>query len=141
MNRRKLRRHQDSVEINLTPLIDVVFLLLIFFMISTTFIQENRLAIELPEASRQSSNASASLELTIDASGNYFVGGRKLINGDARTIADALEQLRPEPDSRELLISADAQVEHRYVVRAMDVAGRLGFNKLSVMTRAQSDQF
>ena len=139
MPRRRRRARTDHVELNLTPLIDVVFLLLIFFMISTTFIQENRLRIQLPEASAQAQQQSAELEIVIDARGNYFVDGNKLINQDASTIADALKILRPSNDDLTLLISADAAAEHRHVVKVMDVAGRMGFERISIMTRPSAE--
>ena len=139
MPRHRRRTRTDHVELNLTPLIDVVFLLLIFFMISTTFIQENRLRIQLPEASAQAQQQSAELEIVIDARGNYFVDGNKLINQDASTIADALEILRPSSDDPTLLISADAAAEHRHVVKVMDVAGRMGFERISIMTRPSAE--
>ena len=94
-------------------------------MISTTFIQENHLRIQLPAASARAQQPSAELEIVIDARGNYFVDGNKLINQDASTIADALEILRPASDDPTLLISADASAEHRHVVKVMDVAGRI----------------
>ena len=135
MAKRRRKSKTGEVEINLTPLIDVVFLLLIFFMISTTFIQENRLQIQLPEASPQAQTPSAELEVVIDAQGNYFVNGNKLVNSDASTVADALQQLRPQPDSNKLLISADAATEHQHVIKVMDVAGQLGFEQINMMTR------
>ena len=135
MAKRRRKSKTGEVEINLTPLIDVVFLLLIFFMISTTFIQENRLQIQLPEASPQAQAPSAELEVVIDAQGNYFVNGNKLVNSDASTVADALQQLRPQPDSNKLLISADAATEHQHVIKVMDVAGQLGFEQINMMTR------
>ena len=135
MPKRRRKSKTGEVEINLTPLIDVVFLLLIFFMISTTFIQENRLQIQLPEASPQAQTPSAELEVVIDAQGNYFVNGNKLVNTDASTVADALQQLRPQPDSNKLLISADAATEHQHVIKVMDVAGQLGFEQINIMTR------
>ena len=135
MPKRRRKSKTGEVEINLTPLIDVVFLLLIFFMISTTFIQENRLQIQLPEASPQAQAPSAELEVVIDAQGNYFVNGNKLVNTDASTVADALQQLRPQPDSNKLLISADAATEHQHVIKVMDVAGQLGFEQINMMTR------
>ena len=135
MPKRRRKSKTGEVEINLTPLIDVVFLLLIFFMISTTFIQENRLQIQLPEASPQAQTPSAELEVVIDAQGNYFVNGNKLVNSDASTVADALQQLRPQPDSNKLLISADAATEHQHVIKVMDVAGQLGFEQINMMTR------
>ena len=135
MAKRRRKSKTGEVEINLTPLIDVVFLLLIFFMISTTFIQENRLQIQLPEASPQAQAPRAELEVVIDAQGNYFVNGNKLVNTDASTVADALQQLRPQPDSNKLLISADAATEHQHVIKVMDVAGQLGFEQINMMTR------
>lgn len=133
----KFQRHQaDEIHVNLTPLIDVVFLLLIFFMVSTTFTRETQLEVDLPQADNSVEvSQQRPLEVIITAEGEYRVNGEGLVNSQARTLRMALSKASNENFSQPLTISADAQTPHQAVVTAMDVAGGLGFNKLSITTR------
>ncbi|MCP8686862.1 ExbD/TolR family protein [Marinobacterium sedimentorum] len=130
------RRSQEEVSVNLTPLIDVVFLLLIFFMVSTTFTRETHLQVDLPEASGEPGEASEQLlEVLIDAQGRYSINGQPLVNSKPDTLRQALRQSAGEERDRPLLITADGTTPHQAVVTVMDVAGQLGFVQLSITTR------
>lgn len=137
----KFKRQQRTEEfVNLTPLIDVVFLLLIFFMVSTTFTKETHLKVDLPEANGQVSMADAkTLDILIAADGSYSVNGQALINKQRETLKSALQKLSEGDNTRPLTITADANVAHQAVVTAMDVAGQLGFVHLSMTTRKPTD--
>ena len=129
------RQRTDEPDINLTPLIDVVFLLLIFFMVSTTFKRDAELAVELPEASAEPAVREQNiLELVIDAQGRYFLGDKELVNRRLETVKQALADAAGEQRDRPLVIRADAQTPHQAVVTAMDAAGQLGFKRLSIAT-------
>jgi len=131
--------HRQKVEdqgINLTPLIDVVFLLLIFFMVSTTFTKETHLSIDLPEAvGEQSSELPEQIEILISAEGSYSINGKALVNSKAATLKSALEKTSEGNNKIPLVITADAKTPHQAVVQAMDAAGQLGFTHLSITTR------
>lgn len=130
------RQQADDINVNLTPLIDVVFLLLIFFMVSTTFTRETQLEVDLPQASNSEEvTQQATLEVMITAEGEYRVNGKALINAQARTLKMALAKIAQDDVSQPITISADARTPHQAVVTAMDVAGSLGFSKLSITTR------
>ena len=133
----RFRRQPREFEgINLTPLIDVVFLLLIFFMVSTTFTKETHLSIELPEAQGQASTEVAEqVEILISAEGSYSVNGQSLVNSRTSTLRAALEEVAGGDNQRPLVITADAKAPHETVVRAMDAAGQSGFVHLSISTR------
>jgi len=133
----KFQRHQaDEINVNLTPLIDVVFLLLIFFMVSTTFTRETQLEVDLPQADNTAEvSAERPLEVVITAEGEYRVNGQGLVNAQARTLRMALSKAAADNFELPLTISADARTPHQAVVMAMDVAGGLGFTKLSITTR------
>ena len=133
----KFRRQRlDDVNINLTPLIDVVFLLLIFFMVSTTFTRETQLSIDLPEAQGQAKAASdRQIEILIDEAGQYRVNGQGLVDNRVRTLQAAIYKLSAGDTTLPMIITADAQAAHQYVVRAMDAAGQMGFVHLSITTR------
>ena len=127
--------------INLTPLIDVVFLLLIFFMVTTTFTKETRLLISLPEASGAPvENVPQTVELLVNAEGNYAVNGQNLINREMKTIMAALRDASGGNIEMPLIITADAEVTHQAVVIAMDAAGQLGFSKLNIATQQTQEQ-
>ena len=134
------RSRKPDSPINLTPLIDVVFLLLIFFMVTTTFTQETRLLISLPEAGGETVDAEPeSLELTIDKEGNYALNGQSLINRDIKTIMAALKDASAGNRDLPVVITADAESSHQAVVTAMDAAGKLGFNQLQIATQQPNE--
>ncbi len=127
---------KEPPEVNITPLIDVVFLLLIFFMVSTTFQREAELSIELPEASNQAQDTQdQKIEVAIDATGRYFVNGRPLVNRQPQTIRNALKQAAQGKNDTPVVISADANTPHQAVVTVMDAARQLGMLRLTFAAR------
>ncbi len=134
------RQRREEININLTPLIDVVFLLLIFFMISTTFTREAHLTISLPEASAEgeAQQQTGSIDVVVGAEGQYTINGESLVSSDALTLRRALLKLAGEARDVPFIITADAQSAHQSVVTVMDVAGKLGFSKLSITTQKTS---
>ena len=125
----KLRaRHRPSPELNLTPLIDVVFLLLIFFMVSTTFGKEARIRVDLPEAATQDEAVSdKTLEITVDASGRYYVNQREVVNTETETLKRAIDKVSGARRDQPVIINADARATHQAVIKVMDAASQLGF--------------
>ena len=121
------RSAKPDTGINLTPLIDVVFLLLIFFMVTTTFTRETRMLITLPEADGEAlvSEQQVVLELVVSRDGSYSVNGQNLINGDIKTIMAALKEASEGNKDIPLMITADAQSTHQAVITAMDAAGQV----------------
>ncbi len=132
----RLSQAQDP-ELNLTSLIDVVFLLLIFFMISTTFERQAALKIDLPEASAeaQPQDNPERLEIVIDPEGRIYLNDSQLVDSSPATLRTALEQVVGENRELPVVIRADAQTPHHFVVTVMDVTGRLGFTRLSIATQ------
>ena len=127
----------DEVEVNLTPLIDVVFLLLIFFMVTTTFDKDAKININLPTSENAAASASKlPLEVIIDGQGKYFVDGREVLNNKPETLFRAMTQALNERGDKAppLIISADAGTNYQSVVTAMDIAGRLGLTNFSMAT-------
>ena len=129
-------RQRTQPEVNLTSLIDVVFLLLIFFMVSTSFVKQSQISIRLPEAESTVivEEIPDQIDIMITATGTYLVNGRELINNRAETIRNALQKVSAGQNDLPLTISADANARHQDVVTAMDVAARLGFTKISIAT-------
>ena len=130
----KFRRQKiEDVQINLTPLIDVVFLLLIFFMVSTTFKQTTDLTIDLPTAS---ASAPAMLsqdpvEVTITKDGQFVINGKTLINERTDTLVQGLRETFKQNFERPLIITADANASYEMVMRVYDAAAQLGITKLA----------
>ncbi len=136
------RQRREEININLTPLIDVVFLLLIFFMITTTFTRESHLSISLPEASQTNApiDEPQYIEVLVGADGQYSINDSPLVNTEALTLKRGI--LKVAGDQRDLpfIITADAQAQHQSVVRVMDVAGELGFSALSITTQQAGEE-
>jgi len=130
-------KKREDVSVDLTPLIDVVFLLLIFFMVSTTFTKETHLEIDLPESSAEASSSDPVeiIEIVVSSSGSYSLNGKSLINNQLDTLKRAIQKESKGDTQLPMIITADATVAHEYVVRAMDAAGQLGFSKLSITTK------
>ena len=127
------RQARQDLSVNLTPLIDVVFLLLIFFMVSTTFTRETQLSVDLPEATGlQRDEVDRQVEILIDEQGQYRVNGRPLLDTRLRTLQAAMYEVSQGDTTLPLVISADADAAHQAVVRAMDAAGQMGFSRLSI---------
>lgn len=129
------RQREGEVAVNLTPLIDVVFLLLIFFMVSTTFTKETRLKISLPEATgAQVEDQPDVIEVVVDKHNRYAINGQSLANQDLKTLMQALRLSVENIEEPQLLISADGGASHQAVIRVMDAAGQLGLARLSMST-------
>ena len=131
MNFRQLRR--PEVSINLTPLIDVVFLLLIFFMVSNSFSELTQLVVDLPEAEGTPASADTAVLLVVDAAGNMTLDGEPVPN-EARGLSAAMGQRLSGNTDIPVTLSADAMTPYQYVVTAMDVAAQLNITRLSIAT-------
>lgn len=127
---------QDEVSIDLTSLIDVVFLLLIFFMVTTTFTRDSNLLVNLPEAGGQPAvEAPLRIEVLIARNGSYSVNGQALPDTQLDTLLRAIREIAVGDTSLPVTITADADTTHQSVVTAMDAVARLGFSRLSIATR------
>lgn len=129
---------RDEPELNLTSLIDVVLLLVIFFMLATTFVTEGRLRVTLPQASAAPADkAQKSIVITISAQGSYRVNERTLLNNSRETLRAALRKVGEGAADQPITIRADAHATHQSVVTVMDVAARLGFTQVNIATISQ----
>ena len=138
MNLKPDRR--DDIDLNLTPLIDVVFLLLIFFMVSTTFEKTSKLKIDLPEASvKAEKQPQKKIVIGIDIKGRYYINERQLVNTQMKTLKLALMKVAGDDRSIPLILKADAKTPHQSVVNVMDAASQLGLTRLSISTLESSN--
>jgi biopolymer transport protein ExbD len=132
---------KKEVIVNITPLIDVVFLLLIFFMVSTSFTRETQIELELPKATgNQLEVANKVVEISIDAEGNFYINKKPLINSQLTTIRRAILKESEGDISLPLIISADAKSPYQAVISAMDAAGQEGFSNIKMATSRPIDE-
>ena len=125
----------DDPEVNLTPLIDVVFILLNFFMVSTTFQKESEINIELPEASGEPlEERKDQLEIIIDANGHYFIDEQQVVNTELVTLKKAIQKFLGEQRDLPVVIRADRTTPYEAVIRAMDATAQLGLVNMSLAT-------
>ncbi|MFB4393061.1 MULTISPECIES: ExbD/TolR family protein [unclassified Pseudomonas] len=130
-------RQRENVDINLASLIDVVFVLLLFFVVTTTFTRETQLRVELPEAATGApapAEQGKRMELTISAEGVYSLNNQLLPKSDLATLTEALQRESGGDNQLPLSISADGKTPHQAVITAMDAAGKLGFSHLRMTT-------
>lgn len=131
------RKARDNVEINLASLIDVVFILLLFFVVTTTFTRETQLSVALPQATSGTpleQTERTQLEIVIGADSSYALNGTPLENNDLASLMAALEKASAGDNSLPLILSADGQAPHQAVIIAMDAAAKLGFAQLRIST-------
>ena len=137
------RRHgREDFNINLTPLIDVILTLIIFFMISTKFNRDTEMKINLPEAGVDPLAVTAQTELveiTVDAAGNFFVNAQPLVNNQLETLKSAVKSVSQGNNQLPMVISADGKAPYQAVATAMDAAGQLGFSKLTMAAQASTE--
>jgi len=131
-------KKQEEPDVNLTPLIDVVFLMLIFFMVSTTFQKESIVKVDLPKASAEEEAPKDDVvEVTVNAAGEYYINRARVLNRDPKTLKAAIIKHAGSNNDRPFIIRADAMAPHQAVVTVMDVAGQLGFSRLSIPTERE----
>lgn len=131
------RKPRENVEINLASLIDVVFILLLFFVVTTTFTRETQLKVDLPEAASGTPPEQTELkqiEVLIGADGGYSVNGNALLESNLQNLMAAMQKESAGDNSLPLIISADGKTPHQAVITAMDAAGKLGFAHLRITT-------
>ncbi|MDQ7090201.1 MAG: biopolymer transporter ExbD [Methylococcales bacterium] len=135
------RNKRPPLDINLTPMIDVVFLLLIFFMVTTTFTRETGLNINLPEAKgEQTEKDNQSITLLIDSKGHYFISTNdarkgKLVDSRVTTLKQELIKAMNNRTETPVVISADSKTSHQFVIKALDIASQVGFKHIAFATK------
>lgn len=128
-------RNAEEPELNLTSLIDVVLLLVIFFMVSTSFIRETELQVQLPEASTEAPASDVpAMEIIVNAEGDYFLNGDELVDARPEVLRRAIQEIFGDERDVPVTIRADARASHQSVVTVMDVAGKMGFVNITIVT-------
>ena len=139
MKLRKRSRQDDYI--NVVPFIDILLVLLIFFMVSSRFTHNAELKLDLPSAEETAGQQRQpdTVELAVHEDGSYSVNDQSMIDSKPETLRKGLHEVAGDRTDIPLILSADAKATHQAVVTAMDVAGQLGFSKLSITTRRDED--
>ena len=128
-------RREDDFEINVISLIDVMLTLLMFFVLTTTFVQHTRMKVTLPQATTaEQSDQREALTIMIDRDGHYYVDNNEVLNPGLDTLSEAISRVGGDDHDRPVILRADAMTPHQAVITAMDALGRLGFTRLSIAT-------
>ena len=128
-------RSDDEPDINLVPLIDVILVLIIFFVVTTTFDARSVLKLQLPQATGEPSQGqSKALSVLVNADGRYFVDDREALRTDVESLKQTLREVAGDDRERAVLLRADARTPHQAVVTALDALGQLGFSRVSIAT-------
>ena len=131
----------EEPDVNLTPMIDFVFLLLLFFMVSTSFIRESSLKVDLPEATGQALvEQEEAIDIIINSDGVFIVNGISLEQPSKEELAKVLKQVVGDNTDPHIIISADANAEYQNIVTAMDTSQQLGYTRLTLATRQTSKE-
>lgn len=126
----------EDPDVNLTPMIDVVFLLLLFFMVSTSFIRESSLKVDLPEATGEAMvEHETPIDIVINAEGDFTINDVRLFDSSRESLAKVLKDIAGDNDDPHVIISADAETDYQNIVTAMDTAQQLGYTRLTLATR------
>lgn len=132
-------RSGDEPEINLIPLIDVLFCLILFLVVTTTFTQRSVMKLQLPHAQAGAlADSGRPLVMLIDAEGKTFIGNNEVLKTDVSAIKEAITSIAGDNRSQPVILRADGRAPHQFVVTAMDALGQLGFTKLSIATTTET---
>ncbi|QSX76068.1 biopolymer transporter ExbD [Lysobacter arenosi] len=139
MRIRDHRAFEDGLEINLVPLIDVILVLIIFFVVTATFDARSVLKLELPRATGEpASDTSKSLIVLVNADGRYFVDDREVLRSDVESLKATIAEVAGNDRDRPVMLRADARTPYQAVVTVYDALGQLGFRKVMNATAPQT---
>ena len=134
-------RAQDEPHIDLVPLIDVILVLIIFFVVTTTFDARSTLQVQLPTASQQqNSEPPRALSVLVNADGNYFINDQEVLRGDVESLKRTIVQVGGDDREQTVLLRADARTPYQAVVTVQDALGQLGFRRIAIATAPDMPQ-
>lgn len=134
-------RAQEEPDINLVPLIDVILVLIIFFVITTTFDSRSMLQLQLPRAQGEPVAAQAQvLSVLVNADGHYFVDEQEVLRTDVDSLKQTIEKVAGSDRERPVLLRADARTPHQAVVTAYDALAQAGFRRIQIATAPEQKQ-
>ena len=136
MKRKKHTSADDEAQIDMTPMLDIVFIMLIFFIVTTSFVKEKGLDVNRPEDNQSNTNEpSKALSIRIDANGTIVMGGREV---DIRRVVANAQTYLAENNTDTAAIQAHEDAEHGTVVEVMNQVKIAGIDKISVLVKGSS---
>ncbi|MGB3393364.1 MAG: biopolymer transporter ExbD [Stenotrophomonas sp.] len=134
-------RAQDEPHIDLVPLIDVILVLIIFFVVTTTFDARSTLQVQLPTASQQqNSEPPRALSVLVNAEGRYFINDQEVLRSDLESVKRTIAQVAGDDREQTVLLRADARTPYQAVVTVQDALGQLGFRRIAIATAPEARQ-
>ncbi|WP_188693585.1 ExbD/TolR family protein [Bowmanella pacifica] len=130
MMKKKHNRETEDANIDMTPMLDIVFIMLIFFIVTTSFVKEKGLIVNRPDDAQKSNKPSKNVSIKIDANGFVYMNGRQI---DIERVEANIQSFLAENITENAVIQADKETKHGVVVRVLDQAARAGLPRLSVM--------
>lgn len=133
------RKSVEDIHINLTPMIDCLLFILVFLLLTTSFTQQSRINLSLPDAQGvPPKDYQHKIEVVVDSSGHYAVNGQALSSKESADLSTAIKQSAQDRRDLMFVIAADAKATHQDVIRVMDIAGQLGFVNINISTKVPS---
>lgn len=137
INVRRSRRGNDTVEVNMSPMVDMTFLLLIFFLVSTSFVKESGIDVQRSTAATAEVKASASIMIGVSGDGEVWMEGKKV---DVRSVRSLVERALAEDTDASVVVVADKTSETGDVVQVMDQCRLAGASNVSLAAKRGEDE-
>ena len=138
--RSKRRNHDDDIELNFIPLIDVLLVVIIFLMVTTTFAKLSEVKINLPIAEKNQVNEeTAPIRVEITEDGHYFINNEPLVSTEIESIANVLKELAQDKQDTQVIISADANARHQSIINLMEAARKAMLSKVAFATKSNNE--
>ena len=138
--RLKRRNHDDDIELNFIPLIDVLLVVIIFLMVTTTFAKLSEVKINLPIAEKNQVNEeTAPIRVEITEDGHYFINNEPLVSTEIESIANVLRELAQDKQDTQVIISADANARHQSIINLMEAARKAMLSKVAFATKSNNE--
>lgn len=133
-------RNREEPEINLIPMIDVLLVILIFMMVTTSYAKFSELQINLPQAGGEAGSSTVQpLSVAVDANGNYAINAKGVAYSGINSLSDALKKAAGTQTDPTIVINADAKATHQSVVNIMESARLAGFGRITFTTQNQAN--
>ncbi|MCY7295950.1 ExbD/TolR family protein [Alteromonas sp. a30] len=129
---RKHRAEEEDASIDMTPMLDIVFIMLIFFIVTTSFVKEAGIEVNKPDASNATKQKSANIFIAINEDGDVWMDKREV---DVERVRANIERMLAEQPTEVVIIQADVKAEHGKVVEVMDQVKAAGIARISVAAK------
>lgn len=138
--RLKRRHHDNDIELNFIPLIDVLLVVIIFLMVTTTFAKLSEVKINLPVAEKNQVNEdTVPISVLITEDGRYLINDEPVVSADIESMANILRELAKDKQDTQVIISADANARHQSIINLMEAARKAMLSKIAFATKSNNE--